>query len=67
MPNYFSDNPDIKLNLERLDLKVLADIVEDDYSNANEHDFAPADREEAAQNYLDVLEVVGLRQRRESQ
>ena len=59
MPNYFSDNPDIKLNLERLDLKVLADIVEDDYSNANEHDFAPADREEAAQNYLDVLEVVG--------
>ncbi len=59
MPNYFTDNPDIKLNLERLDLKALADIVEDDYANAKEHDFAPADREEAAQNYLDILEVVG--------
>jgi len=59
MPNYFTDNPDIKLNLERLDLKALADIVEGDYSNANEHDFAPADRDEAAQNYLDILEVVG--------
>ena len=59
MPNFYTDNPDIKLNLERLDLKALADIVEIDYSNTKEHDFAPADREEAAQNYLDVLEVVG--------
>ena len=59
MPNFFTDNPDIKLNLERLDLKALADIVEGDYSNNKEHDFAPANREEAAQNYLDVLEVVG--------
>ncbi len=59
MPNFYTDNSDIKLNLERLDLKALADIVEGDYSNAKEHDFAPADREEAAQNYLDILEVVG--------
>ncbi len=59
MPNFYTDNPDIKLNLERLDLKALADIVEIDYSNAKEHDFAPSDSEEAAQNYLDILEVVG--------
>ena len=59
MPNFFTDNPDIKLNLERLGLKALADIVEGDYSNAKEHDFAPANSEEAAQNYLDILEVVG--------
>ena len=59
MPNFYTDNPDIKLNLERLDLKALADIVEIDYSNAKEHDFAPSDRDEAAQNYLDILEVVG--------
>lgn len=59
MPNYFTDNPDIKFNLDRLDLKALADIVESDYSNAKEHDFAPADSDEASQNYLDILEVVG--------
>ena len=59
MSNFFTDNPDIKFNLDRLDLKALADIVEGDYSNAKEHDFAPADRKEAAQNYLDILEVVG--------
>ncbi len=59
MPNFFTDNPDIKFNLDRLDLKALADIVEGDYSNAKEHDFAPADGAEAAQNYLDILEVVG--------
>lgn len=59
MPNFYTDNPDIKLNLERLDLKALADIVEGDYSNAKEHDFAPANRDEAAENYLDILEVVG--------
>ena len=34
MPNFYTDNPDIKLNLERLDLKALADIMEIDYSNA---------------------------------
>ena len=59
MPNFFTDNPDIKFNLDRLDLKALADIVETDYSNAKEHDFAPTDSAEAAQNYLDILEVVG--------
>ncbi len=59
MPNFYTDNPDIKLNLERLDLKALADIVEGDYSNAKEHDFAPANRDEAAENYLDILEVIG--------
>jgi len=59
MPNFFTDNPDIKFNLDRLDLKALADIVENDYSNSKEHDFAPSDRGEAAQNYLDILEVVG--------
>lgn len=59
MPNFYTDNPDIKLNLERLDLKALADIVEGDYSNAKEHGFAPANRDEAAENYLDILEVVG--------
>ncbi|MDX1283790.1 MAG: acyl-CoA dehydrogenase family protein [Draconibacterium sp.] len=59
MPNFFTDNPDIKFNLDRLDLKTLADIVENDYSSSKEHDFAPVDREEAAQNYLDILEVVG--------
>ena len=59
MPNFFTDNPDIKFNLDRLDLRTLADTVENDYTNSKEHDFAPADREEAAQNYLDVLEVIG--------
>ena len=59
MPNFFTDNPDIKFNLDRIDLKALADVVEGDYSNAKEHDFAPADGTEAAQNYLDILEVVG--------
>lgn len=59
MPNFYTDNPDIKLNLERLDLKALADIMEGDYSNAKEHDFAPANRDEATENYLDILEVVG--------
>ncbi|MBU0529640.1 acyl-CoA dehydrogenase family protein [bacterium] len=59
MQNYFTDNPDIKFNLERLDLKALADIVEGDYSSSKEYDFAPANRDEAAQNYLDILEVVG--------
>jgi len=59
MPNFFTDNPDIKFNLERLDLKALADIMEGDYSSSKEYDFAPANRDEAAQNYLDILEVVG--------
>ena len=59
MANYYTDNPDIKFNLERVDLCHLADLLEDDYSAAKESDYAPENSEDACDNYLNICELAG--------
>ncbi len=59
MGNYFKDTPDIRFNLERVGLKTLADLMENDYSDASEYDFAPENAEEAIENYFDVCDLAG--------
>ena len=59
MGNYFKDTPDIRFNLERVGLKALADLMENDYSDANEYDFAPETAEEAIENYFDICNLAG--------
>ena len=59
MANFFSDNPDIKFNLERLDLPALADLLEIDYSESDKFDFAPTNSDDATDNYLRVCELAG--------
>ncbi len=59
MANFYTDNPDIKLNLDLLDLKYLADLLEGDYGELDEFDFAPADDTDAIENYLMTCELAG--------
>ena len=59
MGNYFKDTPDIRFNLERVGLKALADLMENDYSEARECDFAPENAGEAVENYFDICELAG--------
>lgn len=59
MGNYFKDTPDIRFNLERVGLKTLADLMENDYSDAKIFDFAPETAEEAVENYLDICALAG--------
>ena len=59
MPNYFSDNKDLLYHFERLDLKEIVEMTEDNYKQAEKFNYAPVNYEDAKENYRKVLEVVG--------
>jgi len=59
MPNYFTDNSDLQFIFKNLDLKEVVKIVEDNYEQAKEFNYAPVNYEDAIENYKNVLEIVG--------
>ncbi|HKJ81475.1 MAG TPA: acyl-CoA dehydrogenase family protein [Ignavibacteriaceae bacterium] len=59
MPNFFNDNSDLQFIFNNLDLKNVVDIAEDNYEQAKEYNYAPANYEDAIENYRKVLEIVG--------
>ncbi|MEJ2613532.1 MAG: acyl-CoA dehydrogenase family protein [Ignavibacteriaceae bacterium] len=59
MPNYFTENADLLYQFERLDLKEIVEMTEENYKQAEKFDFAPLNYEDAKENYKKVLEVVG--------
>ncbi|MFI4910141.1 MAG: acyl-CoA dehydrogenase family protein [Sedimentisphaeraceae bacterium JB056] len=59
MANFYKDNDDIRFLLENMDLGTLANFMEEGYKFAKEFDFAPADGEEAAENYKLVMDSLG--------
>jgi len=59
LANFYLDNPDIEHVLRRIDLSEVSRLRERDFAEAKECDFAPADAEDALENYLKVLELVG--------
>ncbi|OIO64991.1 MAG: acyl-CoA dehydrogenase [Candidatus Marinimicrobia bacterium CG1_02_48_14] len=59
MPNYFTDNTDLLYQFDRLDLKEIVEMTEDNFKQAGLFDDAPLNYEDAKENYKKVLEVVG--------
>lgn len=59
MANFYKDNSDIKLNLERVGLHQLADLIEGDYSAAQISDIAPENSSDAVENYLEICQIAG--------
>ncbi|NLW49766.1 MAG: acyl-CoA dehydrogenase [Candidatus Brocadiaceae bacterium] len=59
MPNFFTDNEDILDFLDNADLRTMVMLQERGYAEAKEYDYAPADYEDAMDNYRRVLEVIG--------
>ena len=59
MANFYSDNSDIKFLFRHVDLGTSAEICEEGFKFAGEFDHAPADAEEAIQNYEMVLDSLG--------
>lgn len=60
MPNFFTDNDDIRFLFDHLDLFELARVQEDDFADARAGvDYAPQDEQDAVDNYRRVLEIVG--------
>ncbi len=59
MANFFKDNPDLQFSLNHLDLAEAVALREHNYQYNEKFDGAPADFEDAVDNYRRVLEVIG--------
>ncbi len=59
MPNFFTDNEDLKFHFNRFDLREIIEIQEDNYEQKKEFDYAPENYEDAMINLEKVLELVG--------
>ena len=59
MPNFYDDNPDLRLNLEHAPLAEIAAMRERGFAEADEYPFAPRDADDAIENYHETLRIVG--------
>jgi hypothetical protein len=59
MGNFYNDNDDIQFLFKHTDLRELATLCEDGFKLADKFDYAPADANEAIQNYSLVLDSLG--------
>jgi len=59
MANFYRDNDDIRFLFRHTDVGGLAALCEDNFKFSSKFDYAPADVEEAIQNYDMVLESLG--------
>ncbi|MCK6604740.1 MAG: acyl-CoA dehydrogenase family protein [Ignavibacteriaceae bacterium] len=59
MPNYFTENSDLRFQFSNLDIREIVKITEEDYEESLHYDYAPVNYEDAIENYRKVLEVVG--------
>ena len=59
MPNFFLDNSDLVYQYDRLDLREIVDLIEDNYSQAEKYNYAPVNYEDAKENYKRIMEITG--------
>lgn len=59
MANFFTDNEDIQFLFDHLDVARVAEEMEEGFVYAKDFDVAPADAEEAKQNYRLILDALG--------
>ena len=59
MSNFFTDNPDLMFALDNVDLADVVALREENYTQAEQFDFAPENYEDAKDSYKRVLEVIG--------
>ncbi len=59
MANFYRDNSDIQFLLRHIDAGKLAAVCEENFKFSSEFDYAPANADEAVQNYDMVLDSLG--------
>ena len=59
MANFYTDNDDMQFLFKHVNATELAELVEDGFKFSSEFDYAPADADEAIQNYDMVLNSLG--------
>ena len=58
MANFYRDNNDIQFLFKHMDLVTPAELCEEGFKFPNEFECAPADADEAIQNYDMVLDTL---------
>jgi alkylation response protein AidB-like acyl-CoA dehydrogenase len=59
MSNFYKDNKDLQFTLKNLDLAEVVSLREHDYKEAEKHDYAPKNLEDAVDNFDRILTVIG--------
>ena len=59
MPNFFTDNADIRFHFDTMDLREIVALKEGDFSERQKFPYAPASYEDAVDGYRRILELVG--------
>ena len=59
MANFYTDNPDMRFQLEHPLMKKIVELKERNYQDKDKYDYAPRDFEDALDSYDKVLEIVG--------
>jgi hypothetical protein len=59
MPNFFTDNADIRFHFDTMDLREIVALKEGDFSERRQFPYAPASHEDAVDGYRRILELVG--------
>lgn len=59
MANFYTDNPSLKHHLNHPLMQKIVELRERNYSDAEKFDYAPANFDDAMDNYEKVLEIVG--------
>lgn len=59
MANFYTDNDDIRFLFRHYDLRRLACLVDNDFSEHDQIAWAPVDADDAVDNYDRILDVVG--------
>jgi 3-(methylthio)propanoyl-CoA dehydrogenase len=59
MANFYTDNKDLEFHLNHPLMKKIVGLKENNYSDADKYDYAPADFEDAMDSYEKVLEIIG--------
>ncbi|MDA3819497.1 MAG: acyl-CoA dehydrogenase family protein [Candidatus Delongbacteria bacterium] len=59
MANFYTDNKDLHFHLNHPLMKKIVRLKENNYKDASEYDYAPADFEDAMDSYEKVLEIIG--------
>lgn len=59
MSNFFLDNEDVVFHFNKFNLEKTTEIMENNYEESKLYDYAPANFEDAKDNYRRVLELVG--------
>ncbi|ALO49289.1 acyl-CoA dehydrogenase family protein [Hoylesella enoeca] len=59
MPNYYTDNPELRFHLQHPLMQRIVELKERNFEDKNKYEDAPVDFDDAIENYNRLLEITG--------